>query len=78
DGVAAAAAAKLTPQGYTVETGNADGFDYTQTIVVYHSSNQANEAKEIATALGIGKAQVNDGSFAFTGDFLVVVGSDFL
>ncbi|MEG0477171.1 MAG: LCP family protein [Raoultibacter sp.] len=78
DGVAAAAAAKLTPQGYTVETGNADGFDYTQTIVVYNSSNQANEAKEIATALGIGKAQVNDGSFAFAGDFLVVVGSDFL
>ncbi|MEG0072295.1 MAG: LCP family protein [Raoultibacter sp.] len=76
DGVASAAASKLTPQGYAVETGNADGFDYPETIVVYNSSNQANEAKEIANALGIGKAQVNDGTFSFAGDFLVVVGSD--
>lgn len=76
DGVAAAAAEKLKPAGYTVETGNADGFDYSQTIVVYNSSNQANEAKEIATELGIGKAQVNSGSYSFTGDFLVIVGSD--
>ncbi|MEG0071192.1 MAG: LCP family protein [Raoultibacter sp.] len=76
EGVAAAAAEKLKPEGYVVETGNADGFDYSQTIVVYNSSNQANEAKEIATKLGIGKAQVNNGNYSFTGDYLVIVGSD--
>lgn len=76
EGAANEAAEKLTSQGYTVETGNADGFDYSETIVVYERSNQANEAKEIANTIGVGRAQLNDGAYAFEGDFLVVLGAD--
>lgn len=75
-GAGAQASSKLESLGYTIETGNADSFDYPETIVVYEKSSRANEAKDIANALGIGKAQLNDGSFVFTGDFLVVLGSD--
>lgn len=75
-GAASVAAEKLEGVGYTVETGNANDFDYSQTIVIYNYANQANEAKEIATTIGVGKAQLNDGTYAFTGDFLVVLGSD--
>ena len=75
-GAASDAAAKLEEVGYTVDTGNADGFDYSQTIVIYNYANQANEAKDIATTIGVGKAQLNDGTYAFEGDFLVVLGAD--
>lgn len=76
EGAAKVAADKLEEVGYTVDTGNADGFDYSQTIVIYNYANQANEAKEIATTIGVGKAQLNDGTYAFEGDFLVVLGAD--
>lgn len=76
-GAASEAADKLEAVGYTVETGNAEGYDYSQTIVIYKYANQANEAKEIATTIGVGKAQLNDGSYYdFKGDFLVVLGAD--
>lgn len=75
-GAGSEAAEKLESQGYTVDTGNADSFDYPQTIVVYGKSSQADEAKEIASAMGVGKAQLNDGSYAFDSDFLVVLGAD--
>lgn len=76
-GAASEAAEKLEAVGYTVETGNAEGYDYSQTIVIYKYANQANEAKEIATTIGVGKAQLNDGSYYdFDGDFLVVLGAD--
>lgn len=75
-GSASTAATKLESVGYTVETGNANDFDYSQTIVIYNNASQANEAKEIATTIGVGKAQLNDGTYAFTGDFLVVLGAD--
>ncbi|MEG0758005.1 MAG: LytR C-terminal domain-containing protein, partial [Raoultibacter sp.] len=77
-GSANEAATKLQAVGYTVETGNANDFDYSQTIVIYNTANQANEAKEIATTIGVGKAQLNDGTYAFTGDFLVVIGADWV
>ena len=76
EGAANEAAEKLEDVGYTIETGNADSFDYTQTIVIYNYANQANEAKEIATTIGVGKAQLNDGTYSFSGDFLVVLGAD--
>ncbi len=70
------AASKLEDQGYTVDTGNAESFTYSQTIVVYNTSSQADEAKEIASTIGVGEAQLNDGSYAFDTDFLVVLGAD--
>ncbi|HIW76010.1 MULTISPECIES: LCP family protein [Gordonibacter] len=75
-GAGAEAASKLEERGYTVETGNAESFDYSQTIVVYERDDQATEAKEIANAIGVGKAQLNNGDYAFEGDFLVVLGAD--
>ena len=75
-GAGAEAAEKLEALGYTVETGNAESFDYSQTIVVYERGDQATEAREIANAIGVGKAQQNNGEYAFEGDFLVVLGAD--
>ena len=75
-GAGSQAAERIEALGYTVESGNADNFDYPQTLVVYDSNADADRAKEIADALGVGKAQVNDGTYAFEADFLVVLGAD--
>ena len=75
-GAGAEAAEKLEAQGYTVDTGNAESFDYSQTIVIYDRGDQATEAREIANAIGVGKAQQNTGEYSFEGDFLVVLGAD--
>lgn len=76
DGAGTQAATRIETLGYTVDSGNADSFDYPQTIVVYDSSDKAAAAQEIADALGVGVAQVNDGSYSFEEDFLVVLGAD--
>lgn len=75
-GCANEAAAKLTPDGAIVETGNADDYNYSQTIIVYDDSSQSAEAQKIADLLGVGQVKQNDGTYAFSGDFLVVVGAD--
>lgn len=75
-GVAAEAADKLTPEGYDVETGNADDFNYDETLIVYSENSQGAEAKHIAETLGIGTVRLDDGTYDFDGDFLVIVGSD--
>ena len=36
----------------------------------------ATEARAIANAIGVGKAQQNTGEYVFDGDFLVVLGAD--
>lgn len=75
-GVASEAADKLTPEGYDVETGDADDFGYSETLIVYSENSKGAEAKAIARTLGIGTVQLNDGNYDFDGDFLVIVGSD--
>lgn len=75
-GCANEAAAKLTPDGAIIETGNADDFNYSQTIIVYENSSQSEQAQKIVDLLGVGQVKQNDGTYAFSGDFLVVVGSD--
>lgn len=75
-GCADQAAAKLSPDGAVIETGNADDFNYSQTIIVYEDSSQADQAEKIASLLGVGQTKQNDGTYAFSGDFLVVIGSD--
>ncbi len=75
DGCASQAAAKLTPQGAVCETGNADDFNYKKTLVIYEGSNQE-KAQKVADLLGKGTVKKNDGTYAFTGDILVVVGQD--
>lgn len=76
-GGASEAGGIISALGYTVETGNASSFDYDETLVVYESSGQRQAAEEIVDALGVGRAVLNDGSYANPGDFLVVLGADY-
>lgn len=74
-GCANEAASKLTPQGAVCETGNADDYNYKKTIVVYNGTDSS-QAQKIADLLGVGTVKKNDGTYSFTGDYLVVVGQD--
>lgn len=75
-GCADQAAQKLTPEGAVVETGNADDFNYSSTIVIYDDASDADTAQHIVDLLGKGTAKKNDGTYGFSGDVLVVIGSD--
>lgn len=66
----------IQAMGYQVDSGNADSFDYPQTLVIYGASAQAELAQELQSKLGCGTLVLNDGTFAFDGDFLVVLGAD--
>ncbi len=66
----------IQAMGYQVDSGNADSFDYPQTLVIYGASAQAELAQELQGKLGCGTLVLNDGTFAFDGDFLVVLGAD--
>ena len=76
-GCANEAASKLTPQGAVCETGNADDYNYKKTIVVYNGTDSS-QAQKIADLLGVGTVKKNDGTYSFTGDYLVVVGQDWM
>ena len=75
-GASSVAAEQLEAQGYQVDTGNADNFNYAQTIVVFKRGDLESKAKEIAVSLGMEKTQLDDGRYTFDGDFLVVLGAD--
>lgn len=75
-GAGSQASARIEELGYRVESGNADSFDYPQTLVVYEKGGKADRAQEIVDALGVGKAMANDGSYIINADFLVVLGAD--
>ncbi len=75
-GAGSQAAERVESLGYTVESGNADSFDYERTMSVYDDASDAERAQEIAEALGVGQPQQNDGSYLFDSDFLVVLGAD--
>ncbi len=70
------AADRVESLGYSVEAGNADSFDYKQTLVVYEKDSQKARAEEIVSALGVGVTVKNNGTFTYSGDFLVVLGAD--
>lgn len=77
-GIGSTVTKRLTAEGYTVsDTGNADSFNYTQTLVIYSNSSQADEAKAIANTVGYASAQINDGTYSLAGDFLVIIGSNY-
>lgn len=75
-GACAEASERIKPLGYTLDSDNADSFNYEQTLVIYEKGGKAERAQEIVDALGVGKAMVNDGSYVFYADFLVVLGAD--
>lgn len=77
-GAASVASARLESAGFSVaSTGDADSFDYGTTLIVYEDDSQASLAQELADALGAGTIMKNDGSFNFSGSFLVILGTDF-
>ena len=78
DGLAASAKRLLAEYGFAnVTTGQATTkFKYPSTLVIYDNPAQAYEADQIVSALGQGKAMVNDGTYLFESDFLVVIGED--
>lgn len=77
-GVAAEVSSMLTNRGYNVTSvGDADSYDYTNTVVVYDDPANASSARAIAGSIGVGSAVENDGSYVFDGDYLVVIGSDY-
>ena len=75
-GCANEAAQKLSPEGAIIETGNADDFNYTSTVVVYDNASDKDKAQKIVDLLGKGSVKQNDGTYSFSGNFLVVIGSD--
>ena len=76
DGAGAKAGKTLEKMGFSVDVDNADDTDYETTLVVYNSSGQAAEARQIVKALGCGEPFCNDGTYALKGDYLVVIGAD--
>lgn len=76
-GLAKKASDVIGPMGFTCTTGNANETDYTTTVVVFNKSSQKDAAQAIVDKLGVGKAVQNDGAYQFSGDYLVVLGSDY-
>lgn len=67
----------LEDMGYRkIDTGNADSFDYPETIVIYKTDDKQDDAEAIVSALGVGHAVKDDGKYLFESDFLIVVGAD--
>lgn len=78
DGLAATVQLRLEAQGYTVsDIGDADTYDYEQTVVVYEDDDRAEEAADIVAALGEGHVVKNDLEYIMSEDFLVVIGKDY-
>lgn len=78
DGLAATVQLRLEAQGYTVsDIGDADTYDYDQTLVVYEDDSRAEEAAGIVAALGEGHVVKNDLEYIMSEDFLVVIGKDY-
>lgn len=76
DGVCDLAMKKLQAMGYErINTGNADSFDYQDTIIIYKKDNQLSEVEAIARELG-GTVVKDDGTYLFESNFLIVIGSD--
>jgi len=75
DGAGAKAGEALQKMGFTTDVANADSSNYAETLVVYNGTAQAAEAGTIAGVLGAQPVR-NDGTYAFDGDFLVIVGAD--
>lgn len=77
NGCAADAASKLSALGAVTDTGNADDSKYKTTLVIYNDDSDKAQAQAIADALGVGQIKKNTGGvYAFTTDYLVVVGAD--
>ena len=76
DGAGLEAQALVESLGYDTTVANANNSDYKETVVVYSEAGQRPYAEEIVEKLGCGRAEQDDGDYIFTGNFLVLIGSD--
>lgn len=77
DGVCSDAQKVLEGMGYNkFDLGNADSFDYDETIVVYKDSDNKAYAEQIVEAFGLGSAVKDRGEYLFDSDFLIIIGAD--
>lgn len=77
EGIAASASAKLSEMGFETNVANANSLDYTTTVIVYENDSQRATAEAIRDALGCGNVVKNNNEYAFTTDYLVVIGTDY-
>jgi LCP family protein required for cell wall assembly len=75
-GLALTVANKLIAAGYTAVADNAASRTHATTLVLYSSDDQASAAEQIASTIGGGTVEKNDGTYSTTSDVLVIVGSD--
>ena len=67
----------LTDAGFTVaETGNADSYVYTETLVIYLDPEYKQACEAVVQALGIGRVVNGLNGYTFDTEVLVVLGSD--
>lgn len=77
DGFAAQAAQVLESHGYKIQdTGNADSFVYTETLVIYKDRDDEAAAEAIVADLGVGRAVYASVYYNLKTDIQVVVGQD--
>ena len=67
----------LTNAGFVVaETGNADSYVYTETLVIYLDAAHEKDAEAVAQALGTGRVINGINGYTFDTEILVVLGAD--
>lgn len=78
DGVCTKAEEVLRAMGYTkINARNADNFDYGNTVIVYKSRNNKQDAELIAQQLGVGDPIPDRDVYLFDEDILIVLGADY-
>ena len=76
-GAAASMESTLTSKGFKVsETGNTDTSVYSETLVIYNSSDAQPAAQTVLDAMGVGRLVQNTGAYSFGTDVLVILGKD--
>ncbi len=76
-GVSTDAEKMLKEMGYrNFDVGNADNFDYQNTLIIYRDANDKKYAEQIAQVLGVGEVTKDKGQYLFDSDFLIVIGKD--
>lgn len=76
-GAAASMESTLTSKGFKVsETGNTDTSVYSETLVIYNSTDAQPAAQTVLDAMGVGRLVQNTGAYSFGTDVLVILGKD--
>lgn len=76
-GAASSMSEALSAKGFNIaDTGNTDTSVYSETLVIYNSSDEQAAAQTVLNAMGVGRLVENTGSYSFNTDVLVILGKD--